>query len=57
MGGSKDDIPRCVVFDPANNLIIVGGSTRSSDFGPANSLYGFLYAINLEGDWTWGNYF
>ena len=57
VGGSKDEMPRCVVFDPANNLVIVGGITRSSDFGPANSPYGFLYAINLEGEWTWGNYF
>ena len=35
----------------------MGGTTRSSDFGPATSPYGFLYAINLEGDWKWGHYF
>ena len=57
VGGTSDDVARCMVYDPANELIIVGGETRSSDFGPANSKYGFLYAINLDGDWAWGNYF
>ena len=37
--------------------MIVGGTTRSSDFGPANSPYGFLFAVDLQGDWVWGNYF
>ena len=57
VGGSQDDVAKCVVYDPVNELVIVGGSTRSSDFGPARSSFGFLYAINLQGDWTWGHYF
>ena len=57
VGGARDDIARCVVYDEINQLIIVGGTTRSNDFGPANVNYGFLYAISLEGDWTWGHYF
>ena len=57
VGGSRDDVAQCTVYDPINQLIIVGGTTQSSDFGPANSNSGFLYAINLQGDWTWGHYF
>ena len=57
VGGARDDVASCLVYDPANELLIVGGHTRSNDFGPANSPHGFLYAINLAGDWTWGNYF
>ena len=57
VGGSRDDVARCLVYDPDNELIIVGGLTKSSDFGPANTDYGFLYAVNFEGDWVWGNYF
>ena len=56
-GGSRDDIAQCIVYDPANELIIVGGLTQSSDFGPANTNNGFLYAINFEGDWVWGNHY
>ena len=56
-GGSRDDVASCLVYDPATELIIVGGTTRSSDFGPANSPYGFLFAVNMQGDWTWGNYY
>ena len=57
VGGSRDDVARCLVHDPANDLIIVGGMTKSNDFGPSNTDYGFLYAINFQGDWVWGNYF
>ena len=57
VGGSRDDQANCIVYDPATKLIITGGTTRSSDFGPANTDYGFLYAVNLNGDWAWGNYF
>ena len=57
VGGSRDDVASCVVHDPINELIIVGGTTQSNDFGPSNIDHGFLYAINYAGDWTWGNYF
>ena len=57
VGGSKDDIASCIVYDRVNERIIVGGTTRSNDFGPGNVNYGFLYAMSLEGDWTWGNYY
>lgn len=56
-GGSRDDVAHCLVYDPASELIIVGGITQSSDFGPSNTENGFLYAINLDGDWVWGNYY
>ena len=57
VGGSRDDVARCLVHDPVQKLIIVGGLTKSNDFGPSNTDHGFLYAINFEGDWVWGNYF
>lgn len=64
VGGARDDVANCLVhFTSKKNAtheehsLIVGGTTRSSDFGPANSPYGFLYSVNLDGDWTWGNYF
>ena len=57
VGGQGDDVANCVVYDPVNEVVIVGGNTRSNDFGPANSQYGFVYAVTLQGDWTWGNYF
>lgn len=57
VGGSRDEVATCIVYDPNSRLIITGGVTISSDFGPANTPYGFLYAVNLDGDWVWGNYF
>ena len=57
VGGKRDDVAQCLVYEPESQLLITGGTTRSSDFGPANSPYGFLYAVDLEGDWVWGNYF
>ena len=57
VGGSRDDFATCLVYDPGSQLLISGGKTLSSDFGPANTAHGFLFAVNLEGDWVWGNYF
>ena len=44
----------CIVYDKTNELIIVGGT--SEDQTP-NSNYpkaGFLYALDLNGNWQWG---
>ena len=38
-------------------LIIVGGTTTSEDFGPSTSQHGYMFALDLEGNWKWGNYF
>lgn len=57
VGGSRDETVNCVVSDGENEIVIVGGNTESPDFGPAYSSYGFLYAIDLKGNWVWGNNF
>ena len=57
-GGSKgsEDV-RCFEYDEHNELIIVGGVTSSSDFGPASDNYGYLFALDLAGNWKWGSYY
>ena len=56
-GGSKDETMKCLVFDEVNEQIIVGGSTLSNDYGPSLSQTGFMYAVDLAGNWRWGNYY
>ena len=38
-------------------MIIVGGNTASDDFAPAANDHGFLYALDLAGNWQWGKFF
>lgn len=54
-GGSRVETAKCMVFDDRNQQIIVGGSTLSNDYGPSSSQVGFLYAVDLAGNWKWGN--
>jgi len=56
-GGSGDETVNCMVFDPVHEYFIVGGQTKSSDYGPATSKHGFLYAVDLDGTWIWGRYY
>lgn len=46
-----------MVFDERNEQIIVGGNTLSNDYGPYTSQAGFLYAVDLSGNWKWGNFY
>lgn len=46
-----------MVFDERNEQIILGGSTFSNDYGPSSSQVGFLYAVDLSGNWKWGNFY
>jgi len=57
-GGSKgsEDV-RCFVYDPIEQLIIVGGVTGSEDFAPAPNDHGYMFALDLSGNWKWGNFF
>ena len=48
---------RCFVFDPIENLILVGGVTTSEDFAPAPNDHGYLYALDLDANWKWGYFF
>ena len=56
-GGTKNEYVNCIVYDPKTELIIVGGNTTSDDFGPARNDHGFLYALDLSGNWQWGKLF
>jgi len=56
-GGFADEKASCMVYDPVNDLLIMGGRTVSDDFGPATTQHGFLYAVNLEGDYKWGRFY
>ena len=55
-GGTKDERIGCFLLDEANGLVIVGGNTTSSDFAPAANDHGFLYALDLEGNWMWSKF-
>ena len=56
-GGSRDEEGKCMVYDPNAQVIIMGGVTRSNNYGPSMSPHGFLYALDLDGNWMWGNYY
>ena len=45
------------MLDETNGRIIVGGNTTSSDFAPAANDHGYLYALDLEGNWMWSKFF
>ena len=56
-GGSRNEQVTCFVKDEVNQLLIVGGYTDSDDYGPGMQEHGFLYAVDMSGDWQWGNFF
>ena len=47
----------CFLIDEEKNHIIAAGKSTSSDFAPAQNDHGFIYALDLDGDWAWGNFF
>ena len=56
-GGTQREFVNCFVYDENTELIIVGGNTTSDDFAPAANDHGFLYALDLSGNWQWGKFF
>jgi len=57
-GGAKgDERVSCFVYDPLQQLIIVGGVTKSEDFAPAPNEHGYLFALDIYGNWKWGSFF
>ena len=56
-GATGNEDVRCFVYDPIEQLIIVGGTTTSSDFAPAANEHGYMFALDLSGNWMWGNFF
>ncbi len=47
----------CMFLDTEKGHIVAAGKSTSSDFAPAQNDHGFIYAIDMEGDWVWGNFF
>jgi len=56
-GGSKDEYVNAVAIDTSQKYILVGGKTQSSNFAPAENDHGYVYALDLNGNWMWGNFF
>ena len=57
-GGSNQEFVNCFIFDEKNDFMIVGGNSTSGDFAYENNVpTGFLYAIDLNANWMWGNYY
>ena len=55
-GGNNQEFVNCFMLDLLNERIIAGGNSTSYDWG-SNDGYptGFLYALDLDGNWMWGN--
>jgi hypothetical protein len=56
-GGEKEEVMKCMDLDPTNNFFIAGGKTQSSDFAPAENYHGYIFALDSNGNWMWGNFF
>lgn len=56
-GGSKKENVNCLNYDAPSGVIIVGGNTTSDNFAPAANDHGFLFAIDLNGNWLWGKFY
>ncbi len=60
VGAEGNEDVRCFVYDPKSKLFIVGGKTSGkTSFVPTDDSedYGYLFALDKNGDWQWGNYF
>jgi hypothetical protein len=57
MGGSSNEKVGCFMYDPKNDLFIIGGNSTSEDFAPAQNNHGFLVALDIEANWKWGKFF
>ena len=56
VGGSLGaETVSCLLYSEEHKLLIVGGQTNSSDFGVFPLSSGFLYALDLKGNWRWGS--
>ena len=68
-GGKAKEAPRCMTIDEDKELIISGGVTTSEQYGKLLDLHlelngtqvingmGFVYALDMKGNWKWGKYF
>lgn len=56
-GGSKEEYVYTLEIDTISNQIFVGGKTQSSNFAPAENEHGFVYSLDQNGNWMWGQFF
>lgn len=56
-GGNKDEFVYATEIDTSSKYILVGGMSQSANFAPAENNHGFLYALDMNGNWMWGNFF
>jgi hypothetical protein len=57
MGGSSNEKVGCFLYDPKNEVFMIGGNTTSDDFAPAQNSHGFLIALDIDANWLWGKFF
>jgi hypothetical protein len=51
VGGASDEHVNCLVFDPATQMVIMGGNTTSVNFAPAGNDHAFLIGVDYFGNW------
>ena len=56
-GGSSDETVLCTLYDSTTGYIFVVGETESDDFGPAQNKHAFVYAVDVDANWKWGNFY
>ena len=56
-GGTSQDLVNCFAYHPKAQMIVIGGNTTSADFAPAANEHGYLYALDMEGNFMWGRFF
>jgi hypothetical protein len=57
VGGKSNEYVNCLIYDPANEMIIMAGNTTSVNFAPAANDHAFVIALDLYGNWQWGKFF
>ena len=64
-GGRRSEVVNCFAYDETKSLILVGGESNSDDYvglqdnelRPNETVHGFLYALDLDGNWQWGKFY
>ncbi|CDW72642.1 UNKNOWN [Stylonychia lemnae] len=56
-GGDKDEFVNGVEVDKITKYIFTAGKSQSGNFCPAENDHGFIYALDVNGNWMWGNFF
>ena len=56
-GGAKDETVYSLEVDPITSNIFVSGNSLSSNFVPAENSHGYIFSLDLTGNWLWGQFF